>query len=121
MTEDEILVLESAVEDLYPLWDANWTLKEIPRAATAIRNLFKMGFIDLFFTTKWATGETSLLTDAQSQELMENFDNESYWQPNDDVTVGYYSFAATEKGKEFFRTDENIQKYYRSKYKTVDE
>ncbi|MBX9770729.1 MAG: hypothetical protein K2X29_05130 [Candidatus Obscuribacterales bacterium] len=115
MTEDEIILLEDAVEDSRGMWESNWTLQDIGRAKSAVKLLYEKGFIEFFFTTKWIGGETSRLTDVESSDLLRKLIDDSYWNPDEDVSKGYYGFGITPKGKEFYKTDESIRAYYKNK------
>jgi hypothetical protein len=57
MNSDEELLLSDAREDMCPLWEAAWALKDRHRAEQAIRSLIEQNLVSLYRCAYWTSNE----------------------------------------------------------------
>ena len=118
-TPCEIDILFDAVEGYTPLFDAKWECsrrqKEKPEAEwimhaqTAILNLLAQELISLFWDE--SDGIPREVAPLQVSELLRQ---DAFWSPADCEGGTPLCFAATPKGEEVIRTNEQIKAYYQS-------
>ena len=115
----EIDILFDAVEDYAPLWDAKWECGRqkcgvaeaelIHQGQAAIAKLIELSLISL----QWDSLQDTPVEIVPEQTL-ELLQQAKYWSPSEVEGSLTICFSATDKGKETFRTNEQIKAYYRS-------
>ena len=124
LTNDEIAMLELAIEGDLELFTSDWVLraKELDapdaelkeRAQKAIRVLVEKGLVVLSRRSAWIGGTETKLPLAQYGDVLLN---PATWEKPEGDSTPYLCCAATPEEERGFYLREEVQAYFRSVYK----
>jgi hypothetical protein len=111
LTLDECLLLESASEDVCPLWEAAWMFAtdKRERGERAIRTLVENGLVAFMRTKSWSEDVATPVTEAEQNEVLDKLATHEDWHPGGDVSKSFISFFITTKGSAFLKYDTNLE------------